>query len=211
MSPISSEREGATASTAASQEKDISEIVNWKKLEVKFTAYKDITTANGGSNASAPHAQRNYSPSDSVSETENLSDRDKAYIGKHGEGCLFDYLNARFDNVKWVSSNNSLGIPGDDSLGYDFEIIDDDGKSQYIECKTTTGSTGTAEIHLGPTELSKAQECLPTENYSVYRVFPHGEQLQIVDLGNPLAEENSVISFCGLKFRWRKNNKLTYR
>ena len=67
VSPTSSEREGATASTAASQEKDISEIVNWKKLEVKFTAYKDITTANGGSNASAPHSQRNYSPSDSGS------------------------------------------------------------------------------------------------------------------------------------------------
>ena len=204
VSPTSSEREGATASTAASQEKDISEIVNWKKLEVKFTAYKDITTANGGSNTSAPHSQRNYSPSDSVSETENLSDRDKAYIGKHGEECLFAYLNASFDNVKWVSTNNSQGIPGDDSLGYDFEIIDGDGKSQYIECKTTTGTTGTAEIHLGPTELSKAQECLPTENYSVYRVFPHGDQLQIVDLGNPLAEGNSVISFCGLKFRWRK-------
>jgi hypothetical protein len=43
---------------AASQEKDISEIVNWKKLEDKFTAYKDITTANGGSNTSAPHSQR---------------------------------------------------------------------------------------------------------------------------------------------------------
>ena len=205
VSPTSSEREGATASTAAGQEKDISEIVNWKKLEVKFTAYKDITTANGGSNTSAPHSQRNYSPSDSVSETENLSDRDKAYIGKHGEECLLAYLNASFDNVKWVSTNNSQGIPGDDSLGYDFEIIDGDGKSQYIECKTTAGTTGTAEIHLGPTELSKAQECLPTENYSVYRVFPHGDQLQIVDLGNPLAEGNSVISFCGLKFRWRKS------
>ncbi len=204
VSPTSSEREGATASTAASREKDISEIVNWKKLEVKFTAYKDIAIANGGSNTSAPHSQRNYSPSDSVSETENLSDRVKAYIGKHGEECLFAYLNASFDNVKWVSTNNSQDIPGDDSLGYDFEIIDGDGKSQYIECKTTTGTTGTAEIHLGPTELSKAQECLPTENYSVYRVFPHGDQLQIVDLGNPLAESNSVISFCGLKFRWRK-------
>ena len=146
----------------------------WKKLEVKFTAYKDITTSNGGSNASAPHAQRNYSPSDSVSETENLSDRDKAYIGKHGEECLFDYLKAKFDNVKWVSTNNTLDVPGDDSLGYDFEVFDGDGKSKYIECKTTTGTTGTAEIHLGPTELSKAQECLPTENYSVYRVFPHG-------------------------------------
>ena len=134
-----------------------------------------------------------------------MSDGDKVYIGKHGEECLFDYLNARFDNVKWVSTNNSQGIPGDDSLSYDFEIIDGDGKSQYIECKTTTGTTGTAEIHLGPTELSKAQECLPTENYSVYRVFPHGDQLQIVDLGNPLAEGNSVISFCGLKFRWRKS------
>lgn len=205
VSPTSSEREGATASTAASREKDISEIVNWKKLEVKFTAYKDIAIANGGSNASAPHSQRNYSPSDSGSETENLSDRDKTYIGKHGEECLFAYLNANFDNVKWVSTNNSQGIPGDDSLGYDFEIIDGDGKSQYIECKTTTGATGTAEIHLGPTELFKAQECLPTENYSVYRVFPHGDQLQIVDLGNPLAEGNSVISFCGLNFRWRKS------
>ncbi|MBR1965262.1 MAG: hypothetical protein IKA22_01500, partial [Lentisphaeria bacterium] len=40
VSHTSSEREGATASTAASMEKDISEIVNWKKLEVKFTAYK---------------------------------------------------------------------------------------------------------------------------------------------------------------------------
>ena len=205
VSPTSSEREGATASTAASREKDISEIVNWKKLEVKFTAYKDIAIANGGSNASAPHSQRNYSPSDSVAETENLSDRAKAHIGKHGEECLFAYLNAKFDNVKWVSKNNTLDVPGDDSLGYDFEVIGGDGNSQYIECKTTTGTTGTAKIDLGPTELSKAQECLPTENYSVYRVFPHGEQLRIVDLGNPLAEGNSVISFCGLKFRWRKS------
>ena len=86
-------------------------------------------------------------------------------------------------------------------MGYDFEIIDGNGKSQYVECKTTTGTTGTAEIHLGPTELSKAQDCLPTGNYSVYRVFPHGEKLQIVDLGNPLAKGNSVISFCGLEFR----------
>ena len=76
---------------------------------------------------------------------------------------------------------------------------------QSFKCKSTTGANGTAEIHLGPTELSKAQECLPTGNYSVYRVYPNEEKLQIVDLGNPLAEGNSAISFCGLKFRWRKS------
>ncbi len=204
-SPTSSEQRTTIASTAASSSKDISEIVNWKNWQVEFTAYKNVTIHDSDSNSTTTHSQRNYSPSDSVEEKEKLSDEEKAYIGKHGEECLYDYLKTRFDNVKWVSTNNSQGIPGNDSLGYDFEIIDGDGKSQYIECKSTTGANGTAEIHLGPTELSKAQECLPTGNYSVYRVYPHEEKLQIVDLGNPLAEGNSVISFCGLKFRWRKN------
>ena len=204
-SPTSSERRTTIASTAASSSKDISEIVNWKNWQVEFTAYENVTIHDSDSNSTTTHSQRNYSPSDSVEEKEKLSDEEKAYIGKHGEECLYDYLKTRFDNVKWVSTNNSQGIPGNDRLGYDFEIIDGDGKSQYIECKSTTGANGTAEIHLGPTELSKAQECLPTGNYSVYRVYPNEEKLQIVDLGNPLAEGNSAISFCGLKFRWRKS------
>ena len=132
-----------------------------------------------------------------------MTEKDKQQIGKVGEICLFAYLQEKYSHVKWVSSNNATGENPDDSLGYDFEIADGE-QIKYIECKTSSSSSGTAPIDLGSTELSKAQECLSTKNYSVYRVFPNGESLQIVDLGNPLAEGNTSISISGLKFRWKK-------
>lgn len=83
----------------------------------------------------------------------NIADR-----GAYAEKLVFEQIKSQYKNVVWVSENakkggiNPDGIGG---LGYDLTYTNDEGKTIYIEIKSTTGTNLSFMISEG--ELSFAE------------------------------------------------------
>lgn len=92
---------------------------------------------------------------------ERLTKEQRGAVGLVGEVLAYAWLRNRYPNEvtpdSWVSGYRSAvlgGHEGDDSLGYDFQIVQ---KSQTVHFEVKATSTDTCEFQLTESELSAAQ------------------------------------------------------
>jgi len=104
---------------------------------------------------------------------QRLSDEQKAAIGLVGETVAYAWLSHRYPSVcspsAWKSAyRETVGEPpGDDTLGYDFEIVLKT-RTVYFEVKATAGTDTTFE--LGESEVGKARDCTRSSRFD-YRIL----------------------------------------
>ena len=137
-------------------------------------------------------AGRSHRPSD-----EALSDAQKPAVGLVGETIAFAWLRRRYRDFFtpscWVSSyRKSIGEPpGDDSLGYDFEISLKT-KTVFYEVKATAGTD--LRFELGESEVRKAADCARTrrdDNRIIYIANAlNADARELHILLNPLDPKN---------------------
>lgn len=88
------------------------------------------------------------------------SDEQKAAIGLVGEVLAYEWLRSKYEETtpdSWVSGNRSHGVggyEGNDSMGYDFEIVQR-SQTLYFEVKATSGED--LEFPMGVSELRAAR------------------------------------------------------
>lgn len=139
------------------------------------------------------------------SGTDRMTDEEKSVIGYFGEIIAFGWLKAKFgrnrviDHGCWKSNyrRHACGEPGDDSLGYDFEIAS--GKATwFFEVKATASADprDCRMIELGSTEVAKAEVCR-AENRLHYRILHvvnalKPDQASLRVLPNPRSEEGKA-------------------
>lgn len=76
----------------------------------------------------------------------------------------------------------------DDSLGYDLLSFEENGKSRYIEVKTTRHNVGQFSFFISANELKKAKEL---DNYYIYVVFNADKtNPKILPIKSPFRENN---------------------
>jgi hypothetical protein len=120
-----------------------------------------------------------------------------AAIGLAGETVVHSWLKRHYSDVFtpecWRSSYCAvLGIPdGDDTLGYDFEIVLRT-KTIYFEVKATTGDD--PQFQLGESEVSRARDCAgrSTRDYRVLYISHvlDGQRRSLDVLPNPMDPAN---------------------
>ena len=104
---------------------------------------------------------------------ERFSAIQKAAIGLAGEAVVYEWLAHHYPNEFspecWRSSYCAvLGVPdGDDSLGYDFEVVLAT-KTTFFEVKATSGDD--TQFELGESEASRARDCAGSSRLD-YRVL----------------------------------------
>lgn len=127
-----------------------------------------------------------------------LSREQTETIGRIGETVAYEWLREKYGDLctprAWRSANcDVIGQPsGDDSLGYDFEIIQK-SRTVFFEVKATRGTDPTFE--LGESEVVRARDCARSSRYE-YRVLfitevlePNRQQLHV--LPNPMDPTHS--------------------
>lgn len=113
------------------------------------------------------------------SGADRMTDEEKSVIGYFGEAIAFAWLKARFggkrviDETCWKSEyrRHVCGQPGDDSLGYDFEVRS--GRvTWFFEVKATASPDpgDLRMVELGSTEIARAELCR-SENRQHYRIL----------------------------------------
>ena len=131
-----------------------------------------------------------------------LSDEERDVIGFFGEAIAFDWLKRRFGRKRvvdvscWKSTyrRHIADEPGNDGLGYDFEIRN--GRTHwYFEVKATKGTEQLPRhmIELGSSEIAQAELCR-ADGRSRYRILYvldalHPEKARIFVLPNPRSGE----------------------
>ncbi|WP_106399955.1 sacsin N-terminal ATP-binding-like domain-containing protein [Actinocorallia populi] len=123
-----------------------------------------------------------------------MSSAQRDAIGFIGEWFAFQWLQRHYKGVDescWVSVNRRKvfpGMPGDDSLGYDFEVIGG-ARSIMFEVKATQGSGGRFE--LGESEVRAAQRSAGSDRWRLLVVTDvlDPEQLKVLMLPNPFSKE----------------------
>ena len=127
-----------------------------------------------------------------------MTDEERSLIGFFGETIAFEWLKHQYgakraiDERCWKSCyrKHVCGEPGNDSLGYDFEVLNG-GTRWLFEVKSTT-ATGPApvqSIELGSTEFECAEVCR-ADRRARYRILYitdalHPERARIFVLPNP--------------------------
>lgn len=91
-----------------------------------------------------------------------------AQVGMRGENLVFNYeveqAKLREQNVSLIEHTSSE----DDSAGYDIKSIDSNGRTKYIEVKSTKSKPGVLTLNITENELRKSKEL---DNYFIYVVF----------------------------------------
>ena len=126
-----------------------------------------------------------------------LSNHQAKAIGLVGETVAYEWLQHRYPDVctpsAWKSSYcETIGQPpGDDTLGYDFEIALKT-VTIFFEVKATSG-TATA-FELGESEVGKARDCTRSDRFDYRIVFLtnalEADRLQLFLLPNPMDPDN---------------------
>jgi Domain of unknown function (DUF3883) len=116
-----------------------------------------------------------------------------AAVGLVGEVAAFEWLKANYpdaNDASWRSGYRNLldGAGGDDSLGYDFEVLSRQRRLLF-EVKATTGDA--VEFDLTDAEIRAAQSVRRTERYHILFVAHAltSDERAIYLLPNPFAAE----------------------
>lgn len=131
-----------------------------------------------------------------------LNDDERNLIGFFGEAIAFEWLKRRFGTNRLVDENSwksmyrrhVFGENGDDSLGYDFEIVNG-ATHWYFEVKSTTkpGPLQVQSLELGPSEFRRAEACKADrlERYRILYVTDalNPDKARIFQLPNPRTRE----------------------
>ena len=142
-------------------------------------------------------ASRGGSRSPFVASERRMSEAQRSAIGLLGETRALDWIARRHKltpeeaEAAWRSPNRSvslLGDGGDDSLGYDFEVVRASGVRWRYEVKASTGDP--CEFELGSSEVRAALEA-SSDKGTHFRVLyvPHVATpglWRVVELPNPL-------------------------
>lgn len=123
-----------------------------------------------------------------------LSDVQAAAVGLAGEVVALEWLRSQYDDVtdaSWRSGYRNLllgGDEGDDSLGYDFEVVSRRHRL-FFEVKATTGDT--CEFELTESEIRAAQGPRRGDRYHVLFVTKvlSSDERALHLLPNPLGTE----------------------
>jgi hypothetical protein len=123
-----------------------------------------------------------------------LSDVQAAAVGLAGEVVALEWLKANYPNVtdaSWRSGYRNLllgGNEGDDSLGYDFEVVFRRHRLLF-EVKATVGDA--FEFDLTEAEIRAAQTVRPNDRYHVLFISKvlDSDERSIYLLPNPLGAE----------------------
>jgi hypothetical protein len=131
-----------------------------------------------------------------------LSEAERNLIGFFGEAIAYEWLKRRYggkrvvDESCWKSEyrRHVTGEPGDDGLGYDFELTNG-ASTWYYEVKSTTEAAPrpNQSIELGSTQYDKAEECRSDRRrhfrilYVMNALKP--DQARIYQLPNPRSKE----------------------
>jgi hypothetical protein len=124
----------------------------------------------------------------------HLSDVQKAAVGLAGEVVALEWLKAKYPNITdaaWRSGYRNLllgGNEGDDSLGYDFEVVFRRHRSLF-EVKATAGDA--FEFDLTEAEIRAAQTVRRSDRYYILFVSKvlNSDERSIYLLPNPLGAE----------------------
>lgn len=143
-----------------------------------------------------------------VGPRERLTDAQRTAIGLVGETAAFQWLRHHFSATPdaWVSTNRRFVFsdhPGDDGLGYDFQVPR--GRAlHFFEVKATQGER--YEIELSEGELEVARQNARTNRYHILFV-PNAldaETRRVVLLPNPLHQAaRDVYAWVGVGMRYR--------
>ncbi|RWI33316.1 MAG: ATP-binding protein [Mesorhizobium sp.] len=132
------------------------------------------------------------------SAAKRMTEEERSLIGFFGESIAFTWLKRKFggkrivDESCWKSDyrKHICGEPGDDTLGYDFEVMN--GSTRWLfEVKSTSspGLGAVQSLELGPTEYRCAEAC-KADRRARYRILYitdalHPERASIYPLPNP--------------------------
>ena len=116
-------------------------------------------------------------------------------IGFIGELVAYQWLEHRYgiDPSRWRSRSRRFayvdGDPGDDSLGYDFEVLRAKGKPLLFEVKSTT--TDTMAFEMSDNEIGVAQSNANSDRYRILFVGRVNDSAErwIAVLPNPASDE----------------------
>ncbi|RJT30822.1 hypothetical protein D3227_29940 [Mesorhizobium waimense] len=136
------------------------------------------------------------------SSATRMTEEERSLIGFFGESIAFAWLKRKFggkrivDESCWRSDyrKHICGEPGDDNLGYDFEVMNG-GTRWLFEVKSTSspGSGAVQSLELGPTEYRCAEAC-KADRRARYRILYitdalRPEKANIFPLPNPRSRE----------------------
>jgi len=143
---------------------------------------------------------------------ERQSDSQRNAIGFIGEVAALEWLKRHYPHVNddcWRSTFRACllgGDPGDDSLGYDFIVVEK-RRTLFFEVKASSGDSG--EIELGQSEVERAQRCArdSSRRYAILYLtnVGHSQGMAIHVLPNPFSERGRPffrLVGAGMKYRF---------
>lgn len=138
-----------------------------------------------------------------------LSQSQKNAVGLAGEVLAYKWLCESYSEANpdsWRSSNRKYvfdGNPGDDSLGYDFEIV---LKSMTLYFEVKTSSTESMKIHFGESEVSWARRFVNNNQYRILYIMNalDSKSRSLHILPNPLSRK-------GINFYHNVGGNLIYK
>lgn len=136
------------------------------------------------------------------SSASRMTDEERSLVGFFGESIAFAWLKRKFggkrivDESCWKSAyrKHICGEPGDDNLGYDFEVMNGGTRWLFEVKSTTSAGSGTVQsLELGSTEYRSA-EASKADRRVRYRILYitdalHPERANIYPLPNPRSRE----------------------
>ncbi len=157
------------------------------------------TNGRSGNNTTSNHTGSRMA---GMKRERNISD-----WGAFAERLVYEQMRSNYNNVVWVSENakkegvNPDGIGG---LGYDLKYTNANGKTVYVEIKSTVGSNVTFIIT--ENELNFAEE--HSDQYEVILVTSvlNHEERKIYQLSNLFTYADGEDRFCNSKFRISGDN-----
>jgi hypothetical protein len=142
---------------------------------------------------SGPPARRSRTRGSGTSRGRRVSTRDQDLVGAVGEYLIYKVLCTRLGTAaaaeSWQSGNRRhfLPEPGDDTLGYDFEVISD-GVIWQIEVKSSTAKPQFVDLSENEVDRARsAQRRGSRTRYLVLLVANVLSQPEFLPLGNPYA------------------------
>ncbi|MEK4485121.1 DUF3883 domain-containing protein [Psychrobacillus sp. FSL H8-0484] len=136
----------------------------------------------------------------------------QAMVGRVGELIIYNYLKHHhkdFTPENWVSENSRIEFEeknANDSLGYDFEIIEGN-KTFHIEVKATIGQDNKFEMGSSETSQAKIDAKKKNSEYVIAFITNTFKDPQIYWLPNPYSKEGEKLfslTDVGVRVKFRK-------
>ncbi len=182
---------GTELSASASSYDQIAEAVKGGLQEGFFAEHADLDTWTETPGSPTPPGGE-HGGGGGGGRHRDTSDATGWAIGYAGEVAALEWLNRKYDpaKVQWRSSyrdDHFGGTQGNNSLGYDFEVLDDDGPILY-EVKATSGTS--TEFGLPPVEFRCAQRHASDNRYRILYITEvlDGDRTRAVELPNPVGK-----------------------